>query len=233
MVAKCSTSVIRRKTGFTLIELLIATSIMFATLSLAMFGYQLYDKQWRKNKSGVEQAFLRYKSLDLLVNSLQGVVPYLVNSTDKPGFYFLGDQLGFTAITLAPMVNSHYPAVIRVFAETDKNGRSQLIYEEASLSKTWLVDANQSLEFSERIVITQTSKPITFKYFTLPDATAPIEFDANDEVVDRRQWLQQHDGIRSGTHPEQVQIDLGGFPLFATISNRATISTARSNIETL
>ncbi len=233
MAAGNATTIVRRQFGFTLIELLIATSIMFATLSLAMFGYQLYDKQWRKSKTGVEQAYLRYKSLDLLSNSLQGIVPYLVNSSDKHGFYFLGDERGFTAITQAPVVNSRYPAVIRVFAETDKNGTTQLVYEEASLAKTWLIDAGQQLEFSERIIITTTRKPILFKYFAVPDLSVPAEFDSNDEIIDRRQWLTQHDGIRAGTHPDELQIDIGGFPLYATISSRAQISSARTEVESL
>ncbi|MFN6262862.1 MAG: type II secretion system protein J [Chromatiaceae bacterium] len=233
MAAKSAGSVVPGRSGFTLIELLIATSIMFATLSLAMFGYQLYDKQWRKNKTGVEQAYLRYKSLDLLSNAIQGIVPYLVNSTDKHGFYFLGDDQGFTAITQAPVVNSQFPAVIRVFAETDKDGVSRLVYEEASLSKTWLIDAEQQLDFSERIIITQTRKPITFKYFVVPDVMTPTEFDSNDELIDRRQWLTQHDGLLAGTHPDELQIDIGGFPLFATISSRAQVSAARTDVESI
>ncbi|OBP15326.1 hypothetical protein A5320_08150 [Rheinheimera sp. SA_1] len=217
----------KHQQGFTLIELLIATSIMLMMLVMAMFGYQLYDKQWRKEKDNVSIAFTQLKTFDLFNSALHGIVPYLVNEKEKVGFYFLGKQDGFTAITTNPIVNTGYPAVIRIFTELDDVGQYRLVYEEASLKNTWLVGANQRLNFSERLVVLRDIKDIEFQYFAIPNASEPVEMDENDQIIDRRRWLHVHDGLTAFTHPEKVQINIAGFPIYASIASRAEAVAAK------
>lgn len=223
----------RQQRGFTLVELLIATSIMLMMLGMAMFGYQLYDKQWRKEKDNVSLAYEQLKTFDLFNSALHGIIPYLVNQKDKAGFYFLGKKDGFTAITGSPIVNVGYPAVIRIFTETDTKGQYRLVYEEASLKDTWLVGPAQRLKFSERIVVLQDIKDIEFQYFAVPDVNTPVEMDENDQVIDRRQWLNAHDGLTAFTHPEKVQINVAGFPIYANIASRAQVIAAKAATEVL
>jgi len=217
----------KQQQGFTLIELLIATSIMLMMLGMAMFGYQLYDKQWRKEKDNVSIAFTQLKTFDLFNSALHGIVPYLVNEKEKVGFYFLGKPDGFTAITTSPIVNTGYPAVIRIFTELDSVGQYRLVYEEASLKDTWLVGANQRLNFSERLIVLRDIKEIEFQYFAIPNVNDPVEMDENDQIVDRRKWLDAHDGLTAFTHPEKVQINIAGFPIYASIASRAEVVAAK------
>ncbi|MBU2225652.1 MAG: hypothetical protein KKB00_16605 [Gammaproteobacteria bacterium] len=211
--------------------MLIATSIMLMMLGIAMFGYQLYDKQWRKEKDNVSLAFTQLKTFDLFNSALHGIVPYLVNEKEKVGFYFLGKKDGFTAITTNPIVNTGYPAVIRIFTELDAVGQYRLVYEEASLKDTWLVGANQRLNFSERLVVLQDIKDIKFQYFAIPDVNVPIEMDENDQIIDRRKWLDEHDGLIAFTHPEKIQINIAGFPIYASIASRADVVAAKVSTE--
>lgn len=222
---------LRRQKAFTLIELLIAATLLMALLVMGMFAYQLFDMQWRRNVDKVDQAFQKYRDYDLLSSTIHSIVPYLVNAKSGGGYYFLGDEKGFTAITLSPVVQSSWPAVIRIFAEQDEKGLYRLVYEEASLENTVLIDAEQVLPFDTRRVLATGLKSVSFQYYVLPSLDVDAEFDEAGGMENKKEWLLKHDGLITRTHPEQIVINLAGFPLYAIVGSRETTLNSRAIAE--
>lgn len=227
-----STKRIRRvaAAGFTLVELLIATSILLVVLATAMYGYQLYQAQWQRNLSKIDNGFQQLRRYDLVSTALHGIVPYMVASNQQQSFYFLGRTEGFTAVTVAPVFNPGAPAVIRVFKEIRPDGKYQLVYEEASLAEAPLVYAEQQLPFAHRLVVSEDQLSIEFSYFTetVLDINQRID-DAGNFLKTNYQWLPEHDALISRTHPVRVSINLSGFNWQLPVAERTQSLLNRSD----
>lgn len=211
--------------GFTLIELLISMAILFVLLALSMFGYQLFTSQWQKNNQRAELAYQQLRHYELFSNAMHGIVPYVVKSDNSTGFYFLGREEGFTAITQTPIFNTSAPAVIRVFRETKDSGGFQLVYEEASLKEQPLVSAEQSLPFSHRLVLIPQLDSITFRYYRR--VLSDIELNDQGDTVKKFEWVFAHDGLETKKHPHQLEVNLAGFSWFFSIPDRHAIMKSR------
>lgn len=219
--------------GFTLVELLIATSILLLMMSLAMLSYQLFQRSWQQELSSVRSQYQKFRTNDLVSESLHGVIPYLVSNNGQYGFYFLGREEGFTAVTDSAVFAAGTPAVFRLFREQQKNGLFQLVYEEALLAGNPLMEATQDLPFKHRVVVSQDQKFINFGYYTQPSLTDGVRIDEmTGDVSIVLRWLQQHDGIQSKTHPQLIKVDLSGFAWQVQVPSRSTTLMNRLNAET-
>lgn len=211
-----------RNRGFTLVELLIATSILMIVLATAMYGYQLYQKQWQRNLSHIQHNYQQLRSFELLSAALQGIVPYMVKQKDSHSFYFLGREEGFTAVTISPVFKPGFPAVIRVFRERQPDGYYRLVYEEASLSEAPLVKPEQQLPFTHRLVVSEQEKSLVFSYYTQPDLQNSVQLNEDGEfgkII--YQWLPTHDALTAKTHPQRILINISGFAWQLSVADRS------------
>lgn len=212
-----------RLNGFTLIELLLATTILFLLLSSAMFAYRLYDDSWKRRLSDVDYSFAHYKKIDLFNNAIAGVSTYMVqptmqsNELSSMGFYFLGREEGFTAVTQTPWFDMGTPAVIRVFRESNPQGGSRLVYEQASLNEQMLLSADQNLNFTHRVVIFEDLRQLTFRYFGL-DTSNDFESDEKAHVF---AWFESYDGMQIKQQPDQIEIELDNIKWYFQIQQRS------------
>lgn len=215
--------------GFTLIELLIAMSLMFMTLTLAMFGYQSFTMQWQRQGQLIQHQYQQLKANELLVRSLKGLIPYVVNYKKTNGFYFLGKENGFTGITNNPIYTAEGLAVIRVFSEKNPDGGFRLVYEEASLQNVALTDADQQLPFNYRLVIIEKVSSIEFSYFY----TKGLGEDTSGlgDFKMQYDWVSQLDGITSYTNPVKLKISLDHADYYFTPAERAIVLKSRANIK--
>lgn len=217
--------------GFTLIELLITTAILLAVMSLAMFGYRLYTEQWSRNLSNIEITYEEYRTNELISSALHGIVPYLVNRDKEIGFYFLGRAEGFTAVTQAALFNPSHLAVIRVFAEQEARGTYRLMYEEASLENTFLLESEQVLPFTQSIVVASGLPFIQFNYYGISGTKEHAANEGGTFIAVDRAWLNQYDGLKLSHHPEKLSINMGGYILYTTIASRAVVLKNRSLLD--
>lgn len=221
------------KRGFTLIELLIAMSIMLAMLVLAGTAYQLYTVSWQRDLSKIENAYQQFRDTELLLDAMQGILPYAVTDQGEQAYYFLGREEGFTAVTYSPLFNAGFPAVIRVFRETNASGSFRLVYEEASLHETLLKDASQNLPFAHRQIILDDLSQVSFHYFGWSDyitrASAFTDLDMN--TTDSLKWFEQFDAISRRLHPEKIRIQLGEFTLEFAVPDRSRLNISREEVE--
>lgn len=190
----------RRIVGFTLIELLIAVSVSLMVLITAATAFQLYTNLMKRRLSNIEHAFESYQKLDLFMLAVKGITPYMTKRQDKTGFYFLGRDQGFTAVTHNPIFNPGYPAVIRVFREQSAAGKFRLVYEEASIETTLLINADQELPFNHRTIIIDDLATLRFSYFGWENIDA-IARMADGEV---KRWFENYDGMSALYQPDVI-----------------------------
>lgn len=200
-------------------------AVLFVLLALSMFGYQLFTLQWQKNNQRAELAYQQLRHYELFSNAMHGIVPYVVKSENSTGFYFLGREEGFTAVTQTPIFKPDAPAVIRVFREAKVGGGFQLVYEEASLRDQPLVNAEQNLPFSHRLVLVSQLDSLTFRYYR--SELGNLELTEQGDVVKKFEWVFAHDGLATKKHPHQLEVNLAGFSWFFSVPERHAIMKSR------
>ncbi|MBU0912812.1 MAG: hypothetical protein KKF22_09770 [Gammaproteobacteria bacterium] len=223
------------KSGFSLVELLLALSIMFAVLVLAATAYQLYTSSWKRDLSKIEQSYQRLRFNELMLDALQGIIPQSVteaSGSNKIGFYFLGREEGFTAVSASPIYNVQAPAVIRIFREQNENGSLRLVYEEASLAQQPLIYSTQELPFSYRKILLDNLTSLEFSYYGWLNRQARV--DAMADIADiateiQKGWFTEYDGLVRQFHPEQIRIEINGFQMIIAVPNRTDLGL-RSDI---
>lgn len=220
------------KSGFSLVELLLALSIMFAVLVLAATAYQLYTSSWKRDLSNIEQSYQRLRFNELMLDALQGIIPQAVTESaenNKIGFYFLGREEGFTAVSASPIYNVQAPAVIRIFREQNENGSLRLVYEEASLARQPLIYATQELPFSYRKILLDNLTSLEFSYYGWDSRNARLESLAEFDNEIKKGWFTDYDGLARQFHPDQVRIEINGFQMTIAVPNRTDLGL-RSDI---
>lgn len=216
-------SVVKQR-GFTLIEMLISATLLMIVLGTAMYGYQLYMQFWHKEEAQQSIRFDSYRNSDLLYTALRGIVPYAVQRKQAYAFYFLGRDDGFTAVTQSPIFNPGALAVIRVFRETTTQGGLQLVYEEASLRSMLLIDAEQELPFSHRLVITTALTQLEFRY---QQTSNEINDTFPEQLVRVRKWLPEFDGLLLGTHPTKIKLTVNSLVIDIEVPDRQNLLLQR------
>lgn len=215
--------------GFTLVELLVSAVILFTLLALAMFGYQLFTLQWSKDNQRSELAYQQLRNYELFSSAMQGIIPYVVRDKDSIGFYFLGREQGFTAVTQTPIFTTDAPAVIRVFREANTEGGFRLVYEEASLRLQPLVEAEQNLPFSHRMVLVPQLESIGFSYFR--QKLGDVQLTEQGDVIREFEWVKTHDGLITKSHPNQLELNLAGFAWYFSVPEREAVMKSRYSIQ--
>jgi type II secretory pathway pseudopilin PulG len=217
------------KSGFSLVELLLALSIMFAVLVLAATAYQLYTNSWKRDLSKIEQSYQRLRFHELMLDALQGIIPQSVTESignDKTGFYFLGREEGFTAVSASPIYNVQAPAVIRIFREQNENGTLRLVYEEASLARQPLIYSTQELSFSYRKILLDNLTSLEFSYYGWASSQARVDSLSEFENEIEKGWFIEYDGLARRYHPDQIRIEINGFQLTIAVPNRTDLGLA-------
>lgn len=203
--------------GFTLIEVLLSTSILVMLLVLVAYAYQLFVGYSERRLSDFEQRFSEYRQMDLVTGALRHLASLRVqdrNTSGTPhyGFYFLGRDEGFTAVTNNAISKAGALAVIRFFKENDTDGKFRLVYEEALLENEPLVFADQQLNFTKRIVVAEQLTQVSFSYYA---------FDRNQVLDDtgatKKIWYPEFDGLETGDQPEKVNIVIDQFEWVLTL----------------
>ncbi len=203
--------------GFTLIEVLLSTSILVMLLVLVAYAYQLFVSYSERRLSDFEQRFSEYRQMELVTGALRHLSSFRVQSASTGqqqnfGFYFLGRDEGFTAVTNNAISKAGALAVIRFFRENDENGKFRLVYEEALLDAAPLVHADQQLNFSKRVIVASDLENITFSYYAY-DRNQVLD----DTGVVKKIWYPTFDGIEIADQPEKLRVTIDQFDWVITL----------------
>lgn len=195
--------------GFTLIELLIAVTIMSLVIGLASYAFSLFSSHWQRPRAEFTRAAGQLQRVDLLVRALTDALPWAVKSDQaRIGFYFLGREEGLTLVSGSPVFDTGHPAVIRIFRESQVDGRWRLVYEEASLGEVVLRDASQELPFDRRMIVLEGLSQIRFDYFGW--SSVDQRALASDTGA-RPDWSIEFDGLVRVQQPLKIAMTLGNF----------------------
>lgn len=202
--------------GFTLIEILMAVSLLSMLMLTAMYSYSYMQQNWQRTKASEQKVLYHYQQWQLLSEILLNTFPKLVlfdtkspstNPERQAGFYFLGKDNGFTAVSATSMQDAASASVYRIIKEPDPTllGRWQLVYEEALLSKVALVDASQDLPFNFRRILLTEQQSITFHYVGWASLQEKMQAE-NQELQGsiKPSEFSEYDGLQTLLQPEQV-----------------------------
>lgn len=204
---------VRKHSGFTLIELLISMTILMLLMALASWSYQQFSRGWGGRLGKMDVELSQYKRWSFVRDAMLCIRPYVVkDDSNNLSFYFLGREQGMTAVTSCSVSKPGSLAVFRLFSEPEKDGRFQLVYEEASLGNTLLTRPDQNLHFNFRMVVQKEFDTLSFSYFGWDNLQAKVR--ASDEMAanrPERHWQSNFDSLKKKVHPEQIDINLAGF----------------------
>lgn len=215
--------------GFTIIELLITLVILSLLVGLSTYSFSLFIKSWAGLGDQYLQSRQEAQRVDLLVQAIEGAIPWVVrdNSGDV-GFYFLGRDNGFTMVTSTPIFSDTGNAVIRVFLEQDeaRPDVKRLVYEEASLDGLVLLDSDQILPFSFRLIVLGGLSDSRFSYFGLISREVSGLDGPQPEATS--DWSEGFDGLVSRTHPSKVALVIDDIISVFDLPERADVIRGRS-----
>jgi|GEM_PF-1189012 len=204
-----------RTKGFTLVEVLITMSVLSLVVLTGAWAYSFMSQNWQRNQQGYQQAYEQYSDWKLVQRAVSSTFPKLVrNNRDTAGFYFLGRDNGFTAVTHTSVQNPDYPAVYRLFREPDPESDGwQLVYEEAVLYEA-LTHVDQQLPFNFRLVIQTELPELLFEYYgweSNMQRAAGMEIDIDFEGSTDARWYDEFDAMERDQHPIIIQVHIGDF----------------------
>lgn len=216
-MAALKPAVERPTLGFTLIEVLLSISLLSLLMLSALMAYGFMQQNWQRNQAGMEQARSHYVIWQLTSQTLSNTYPKIVyasvpeltgpSANMQLGFYFLGRENGYTAVTSLSHQDPESAAVYRLFKEPDPDaiGRWQLVYEEALLNQQLLRHAEQQLPFNYRRVLLRQQQQITFSYQGWLSLRDLME-SQTDESAATPDWHSEYDGLATSLHPLKLTV---------------------------
>lgn len=205
--------------GFTLIETLIAMVLLSLLMISGALAYDYFMQNWQRNKGLADKTLERHQLLMLVQKVTLNTFPKLIaGENGRNGFYFLGRENGFTAVSKISVQNPSAGAVYRIFQEPDGAGGFQLVYEEAVLENIAFHDIEQNLPFNFRRVLYANVPSIDFNYrgyASLNERNMTLAVDMGETF--ELEWFQDYDGMQRFLHPQAIQINLSGFHWFIEV----------------
>lgn len=204
---------INRQLGFTLVELLISMAILALLMVSATTFYQFMSQNWQRTKASVDVKEQYYNDWMLVSEALTATLPKLIRREDgQVGFYFLGDQNGFTGFSSKSVQDPEYPAIYRFFIEESPNSDGvRLIYEEAMLKDTVVTSVNQELPFNFRRVVWNGLTDVQFIYTGWENFTQRMALQNMNEGVEVVFDFPTYDGANRRQHPLKIKVVIEGF----------------------
>ena len=197
--------------GFTLIEVLISTIVLSAVIYLATFSYSLFLDSWEKNRFIDASAIQQYRSHLLVRDAVESIFDYYVTEAGRSSGsrhfpFFKGDAESFEFVTLSSVFEKGKPAAarIRLVKEGDEKLKT-LIYEEASLSKTYIRYEEDRPEYKKSIVLYRQVVQLRIRYY------GAFEFrfvPERDDFVTEYKWQETFDGKQRSAAPKTIEITL-------------------------
>lgn len=196
--------------GFTLVEVMITLTVLSLVMLTGAYAFNYMAQNWQRNQASYNRALEGYEDWTMVQRAVSNTFPKVVRENDSIGFYFLGREDGFTAVTQVAVQDPEYPAVYRLFREPYEEGW-QLVYEEALLNEMVLIEGEQQLPFGFRQVLGRNLREIEFEYYGWANMAERNRGISEFSEGESTQWFSDYDGIERVQHPLVVQIHIEDF----------------------
>jgi hypothetical protein len=230
----------RSESGFTLIEALLATTLMSLLMLTATYVYNYISQNWDRQRHQYNRQLEQHIDVTLVSRVLRNSYAKVVYPTDPlsavrpevPGYYFLGRQDGFTAVSASSVQNLNHPAVYRVFREPVPGNTElwQLVYEEAPLVAVPLYHAGQELNFNFRRVLLTDLTELKFAYqgfVSIQERTDKVEEAGSPDG--QPLWHDEYDGMNTKQHPVQINIVINNFVWPVRVGDNFNLTYGQTN----
>ncbi|RUO62600.1 PulJ/GspJ family protein [Pseudidiomarina insulisalsae] len=218
--------------GFTLVETLIAMVLLSLLMISGALAYDYFSQNWQRNKGLADVTLERHHLLTLVQKvSWNTYAKTVAMGNERYGFYFLGRDDGFTAVSQISVQHPDLPAVYRIFREPNGRNGYRLVYEEAVLRDTYLTNADQQLPFNFRRILYDNIEQLSFDYYgyqSLTERNATVAGDMGETF--QLEWFSEYDGLQRSLHPQAVAINLNGFRWLIEVPD--TVEQAMSGYNT-
>lgn len=212
----------KKTQGFTLIELLIASSILVMIMLVGTYSYSLFADKWNKQLGHVNEVAEQIRTVTLLDQLLDGVVPLVLNENNTNGFYFDGSADELKAISLNGIVRSDEPVIFRLSLDTLINGTKQIWYEEASVQDILLLSAKQSIPFDEPLLLLDNLMQAQFSYFGWQNFEIKSQAAFENDLSKRPYWQPSYQGHVQQLHPEKLSLNIKFVDAQLSLNSRYT-----------
>jgi prepilin-type N-terminal cleavage/methylation domain-containing protein len=211
--------------GFTLVEMLVSMVLLSMVLLIASSAYSSFSSRWDGRLGHFNRTAMQAKQLILVQEALNSIIAYAVtNETAEAKLYFEGNRNGFVAVTLRSIFNPENAAVMRLQLVQNPDFSYQLIYQESAMVEQLLVKSNQSLNFSQPIVLFDNLSKVDFQYFGWLTRTGKYwTIDSASAQPEPPAWYDEYNSLAINLQPEQVKItfsnEQGDFALQAKLNS--------------
>ncbi|WP_411360710.1 PulJ/GspJ family protein [Pseudidiomarina salilacus] len=223
----------KHASGFTLVETLIAMVLLSLLMISGAVAYDYFSQNWQRNKGLADRTLDRHHLLTLVQKVTWNTFAKTVQMGDERyGFYFLGREDGFTAVSQLSVQNPDLPAVYRIFREPNGDNGFRLVYEEAVLGNTYLSNAEQELPFNFRRILYDNVEALNFDYYgykSLDERNRTVAADMGQTF--ELEWFSDFDGLTRKVHPQAIAINLNGFRWLIEVPDTVEEATSRFNTD--
>lgn len=157
--------VIKKQQGFSLIELMIATALLSMVMFSGYFAYSLYTDKWQKRTELFWQLNKNSLGLEAMSRVLEAASVYIIKNQDENyAVMFNGTQQSLTLVSHSPIFTSG-SALVSFSLQTNKQGKSQLIYKELPLKNRMFINEPAQVDWQTSKVLIDDVKQLTFQYY--------------------------------------------------------------------
>ena len=192
--------------GFTLIELMISISILSLLLFTGSYSYSLMSERWSKELGQFSQSAKTTKNLENLQRLLEGVHSFVLKDRQKkPSFFFIGGEDSLLASSRSGLFSGDFPELFRLTAIKKENSLVDLIYQSASSQNVLLIDTEQSIDFTNKIILFKDLDAVSFQYFGWSSLRQKLDASENNL---KPQWFSHYSGIDNQLMPQLLAVTL-------------------------
>ncbi|CAH1568863.1 PilW family protein [Vibrio rotiferianus] len=195
-----------KQKGFTLVEMLVASVIMMAVLLIASSSYGFFHDRWFKDKNQFYTLVVQKKSQLMMLDVLNGALPYLVKGDSKASYFFEGDRDQFEAVSDTPIFGSK-PAMIQLSVQAVGDGTYQILYKEAPITDSSFARTSSKPAFKYEKVLFENLTVAGFRYLGWQSLEEKNHY--LDEFEGKPTWNDDYSAQKVRTMPVAIAFTIG------------------------
>lgn len=195
-----------KQKGFTLVEMLVASVIMMAVLLIASSSYGFFHDRWFKDKNQFYTLVVQKKSQLMMLDVLNGTLPYLVKGDSKASYFFEGNRDQFEAVSDTPIFSSK-PAMIQLSVKAVGDGTYQIIYKEAPITDSSFARTSSKPAFKYEKVLFEDLTVAGFRYLGWQSLEEKNHY--LDEFEGKPTWNDDYSAQKVRTMPVAIALTIG------------------------
>jgi len=177
---------------------------MIVLVGSSAFG--LFSQRWDGQLGKFDATMRRAKSLMLVQDVLNGLIPYVVYSKDgMPVIYFVGNRNGFVGVSSRSLYSHGDFAVVRLSVKQNNNLTFDVLYEEWPMKNDLLVSLNQEMRFLPPLVLFRSVGNPLFEYYGLKSQDVR-RLESDLAVVAPPMWSQNYNAVGVGHSPMRTRL---------------------------